>query len=451
MSKQDKKKAAELKARGRRLNKRATSFESMRESLDAAKVPGTTDSNKWFRTAPIIGAVPAINGSIDEENGILHDVAVATLGEARGHGVQLDRSFLNRLVELGNESKKGLKARFGHPNASGTSLGTFVGRFCDFRIRPDSPNVVRADLHLDAKVAKDTPNGNLYDYIIRMARHNSDMFGTSIVFKPGTEIDPIEIPDGDRLFADLPIATIDEFLAVDVVDDPAANPDGLFSAWSAEQFAGQVTNFLDANPHIWGVLDDHPEIVAPFFERYRAYSTAKTKNEGEAMPKPEKKPEAIAASTVAEPVAAPVAAPVEPVVEPVVEPEAAPAAEPVVAAAPVVEPEAAPAAEPVAASASDRVAELKRIQKEFGASIAAAAIDEDLSFDEASSRYIAELRAENESLRSGVASVEPEGAAPVSGGEGESSRKPAKTYQSSLSEGMAARAEYLENRMKARK
>jgi hypothetical protein len=447
MPKSDKKKAAKLKARADRMNARVVKFDALRDSLDAVKVEGTTDATRWFRTAPIIGAVPVSTGFIDEENGILHDVAVATLGEARGHNVQLDRAFLNQLVELGNAAKKGLKSRFGHPNASGTSLGTFVGRAVDFRIRPDSPNVVRADIHLDAKVAKDSPNGNLYDYILRMAAHNPDMFGTSIVFKPGIEIDPSEIPDGDRLFADLPVATIDEFLAVDIVDDPAANPDGLFSAWSKEQIAGQVTAFLDANPQIWEVLDDHPEAVAPFFERYRSYLSAKTKNEGEAMPKPEAKKLEAEDASAEETVAVAVAEDAVAEVATEENQEAAPVAEVTEAAAEETE---APVAETVAASAgNDRVAELKQIDEAFGAEIAAVALRENLSFADASVRAVAALRAENESLRNAPAPVRHEdgGAAPLSGGEGTTKAKPRKQFATNLSDAAAARAEYLENRM----
>ena len=444
MGRKQKQKAAELRKRARNMNSRALSV-----SLEAVKVSGTTDATRWFRTAPIIGAVPVKTGFIDEENGILHDVAVATLGEARGHSVQLDRSFLNRLVELGNEAKKGLKVRFGHPNASGTSLGTFVGRALSFRIRPDTPNVVRGDIHLDEKIAKDTPNGNLYDYILRMAAHNPDMFGTSIVFKPGEAVEPTDIPEGDRMFADLPVATIDEFLAVDIVDDPAANPDGLFSAWTKDQIAGQVTAFLDANPQIWEVLDDHPEAVAPFFERYRSYLSAKTKNEGEAMPKPDpKKLEAEAAS--AEETATAVAAN-EGAAEGTEEnEETAPAAEATQAAAAPAE----PVAEPVAASAgNDRVDELKKIDEAFGADIAAVALRENLSFADASVRAVAALRAENESLRKTPAPVAPEaeGAAPVSGGEGSGKTAPRRMWSSSMSDACASRAEYLENRMKANK
>jgi hypothetical protein len=58
--------------------------------------------------------------------------------------------------------------------------------------------------------------------------------------------------------------------ANDVVDDPAANPSGLFSSWSGEQIAGQVTEFLDTHPEVWELLQDEG-LAQAFFERYEEY------------------------------------------------------------------------------------------------------------------------------------------------------------------------------------
>jgi hypothetical protein len=85
---------------------------------------------------------------------------------------------------LGNESKAGIKARFGHPNICSTALGTYLGRYRNFR---RSAGKVMADLHLDLSAAR-SPKGNLYDYILTLAETNPDMFGASIAFNAGDEI-----------------------------------------------------------------------------------------------------------------------------------------------------------------------------------------------------------------------------------------------------------------------
>jgi hypothetical protein len=64
------------------------------------------------------------------------------------------------------------------------------------------------------------------------------------------------------------------------VDDPAAN-DGLFSAFSGEVLAGQITEFLDLNPRIFQALTDNPAVVEAiarhgskfdeFLTRYESY------------------------------------------------------------------------------------------------------------------------------------------------------------------------------------
>ena len=64
---------------------------------------------------------------------------------------------------------------------------------------------------------------------------------------------------------------------VDAVDEPAANPNGLFahSPWSRETFAGQVAEFLDTHPDVFTLLHEHPEVLEGFLARYRAHLARK--------------------------------------------------------------------------------------------------------------------------------------------------------------------------------
>lgn len=236
-------------------------------------------NKRWF-TGGIAVARPC---GLDEEAGTIFGVSVNTVGEAKGHGVHVDKSFIKTVCELGNEKEHGVKARFGHPNMCSTALGTFIGRFKNFRIEESAPEQVKADLFL-SNSAKETPHGNLHDYVIRMAREEPDMFGTSIVFtqgatyvmsEDGRKIYTDEAMEGEKLFVECA-----DLHACDVVDEPACN-DGLFSAFTRETFAGQLTEFFDLHPNFWEAIKDNEEMFKAltqyaenfdeFINRYEEY------------------------------------------------------------------------------------------------------------------------------------------------------------------------------------
>ncbi len=279
---------------------------------------------RWFSSGYL---QQAPEGAVDEDKGIIEGVSVVTEGEAGGHGVHLDTEFVDTVIEQGNEKKQGVKARFGHPNMSSTALGTFLGRFKNFRreatIRDDGSEAVRAlaDLFLSNE-AKETPNGNLHDYVLGMAKNEPDVFGSSIVFTPGrtyrktetgkkvyeefargqdgqvlctadgvaqfkyVDEDGNEIDTNRENVIDRDYVECEKLHGCDAVDDPAAN-DGFFSKFSQETVAGQVTQFLDENPQIWEILQNNDEIleaiskygdkVSGFIRRYSEY---KQKHEG---------------------------------------------------------------------------------------------------------------------------------------------------------------------------
>jgi len=218
---------------------------------------------EWFRSS----STYAKRGTVDREKGAIFGVSVNTVGEAKGHGVHLEQSFVERVAELGNAEKNGLKARFGHPSMCSTALGTFLGRFKNFRVEGEQ---VLADLFLSGS-AKDAPGGNLYDYVLGLAESESDMFGTSIVFTIGEEYQN----DGDeRTFV-----TCDKLHACDVVDDPAANPDGLFSAFNQDALSSQVSEFLGTHPEVYEMLSSKPEIVEQFLKNYEQFNDRKKESE----------------------------------------------------------------------------------------------------------------------------------------------------------------------------
>ncbi len=301
---------------------------------------------RWLST----GYLTSKPSEVDHEKGIISGALVVTEGEAQGHGVWLESEFVDAVIEQGNNPKNGLKARFGHPNMCSTALGTFLGRWKNFRrdtvTRNDGSkaSAARADLFLSAS-AKETPNGDLFDYVLSMAEKEGDMFGTSIVFTPGPEYkrtksgkkvthvwrrdedgeklrnedgtarfkwvdekgkehDPKDDPIVDRYYA-----TCAKLHACDAVDDPAAN-DGMFSQFAQETIAGQITEFLDLHPQVWQAVESNPEVLAAlaqygdrvdeFFKRYRDYrehnqGEKNMSNEAEAgVAAPEETPETVA-------------------------------------------------------------------------------------------------------------------------------------------------------------
>lgn len=252
-------------------------------------------SNERWMATTCLRAKP---GEVDAKAGIIRGCKICSEGEAKGHGVCLDSEFIDTVAAQGAAAKRGLKARFGHPNMCSESLGTFVGRFMNFTtgstMRADGTKAacVFADLHL-SESAKESPSGDLYAYIVSMAKNEADMFGTSIVFsqvnryrrhQSGSKVYQ-KRQDGSRNDEYDQIGGPDfveckTLIACDCVDDPAAN-DGLFSAFSGEIVAGQITQFLDLNPQVFEILEQSPEIVEAvakhgrrfdqFLTRYRAY------------------------------------------------------------------------------------------------------------------------------------------------------------------------------------
>jgi len=376
-------------------------------------------SHKWMSTG-YFKSKPT--GGINREAGIIEGVKVCTAGEAQGHGVSLDDEFVNTVVRFGNERKQGLKARFGHPNMCSTALGTFLGRYKNFRkettARDDGSEALTAvaDMFLSNE-AKETPNGNLYDYVLGLAENEPDMFGTSIVFTPGREYRKTK--DGENAYSsdepgDTKEPLSDEVYveckslhACDCVDDPAAN-DGLFSRFSQETVAGQMTEFLDLNPEIWGAIQTNPSILEAlsrygnkmdeFISRYREYR--KQNKEGKDMKKQTNSEQLGDAKPAADEATPPeekkVPAPAETVAEPVVEP-AAVAVEP----PKVVEPDK-PEDPPVPQLSRK---EFTAIADKFGDAVASKVMRDGGDFSTAMAMAFDAAKAENEKLNAKIAEL----------------------------------------------
>jgi len=375
-------------------------------------------------------------GRIDREKGIIEGVKVCTEGEAQGHGVNLDAEFVETVVRFGNERKQGLKARFGHPNMCSTALGTFLGRHKNFRAetitRDDGSKALSAvaDMFLSNE-AKDTPNGNLYDYVLGLAENEPDIFGTSIVFTPGREYR--KTADGENVFEPTdskePLSAeiyveCKSLHACDCVDDPAAN-DGLFSKFSQETIAGQMTEFLDVNPEIWGAIQTNPSILEAltrygdkmdeFIGRYREYR--KQNKEGKDMKKLTNSEQLGEPAPVVDKTTPPeekkVIAPAEPDAKPPVEPEAVAPVPPEPAPAPAPAPEPKKPDEPPKPQLSRE--DFTKIADKFGDAVASKVMRDGGDFSTAMAMAFDVAQTENEKLRAKLAELnqQPSNGTPV--------------------------------------
>ena len=205
-------------------------------------MPATVDilrePSRLFR-APVARGI-ATGSRIDSKGGaygagLIRQVAVITAGEALGHQMWIDQTMLEQVRDAINASSAGIKSRFAHPGLSGDGLGKALGRVQNASL---DGNIVRADEHL-YESAHETPDGDLAAYILKLAAEDPEAFGTSISFDPDDDaetqfMDQYSDEKGRFVTPDeanthnYPHARMAELAAVDMVDEPAANPDGLF-------------------------------------------------------------------------------------------------------------------------------------------------------------------------------------------------------------------------------
>lgn len=160
---------------------------------------------------------------VDKTEGILREVVIVEEGVDKSRGY-FSTDFLKALVRAGNTQEKGVKCRFEHPNSYKNSLGTFLGRYKNFRFlsKENQSSKVVADLYLDEITQKTQISGqgiSMWDYVLQMASQNPDMLGNSIVFEGKTQKEQKEV-GGDLI--EVESYELSRFIASDLVDMPAA-------------------------------------------------------------------------------------------------------------------------------------------------------------------------------------------------------------------------------------
>lgn len=180
---------------------------------------------------------------VDRDRKFISGVSLLQIGEALGHGMQIDETMLRQVADLTNQAPGGLKSRFTHPGMCADGMGRMLGRVSNARVQGDK---VIGDLQL-AQHAHKTPDGDLASYVMDLAEQDPGAFGLSIAFS-GTAVwklaDGTETPAftaaKERIARPAsavgahPFARVTTLRAVDVVDEPAANREGLFGELSEE-------------------------------------------------------------------------------------------------------------------------------------------------------------------------------------------------------------------------
>lgn len=185
--------------------------------------------------------------------GYIKNFAVITKGEALGHEAWVDDEFVSQVGQQLMLAKKGIKSRYTHPNQCGDSFSKGLGRVY---FRDSGDGKVRGDLHF-WKAAHNTPDGNLAGFLLDMAEDDPEAFGASISFMRDPEAEAEfsaknpESPDSANV-NNYPHVRLGELRFVDIVDEPAANPDGLFHR------GGEVASAEAMLEYALGLREDKP-------------------------------------------------------------------------------------------------------------------------------------------------------------------------------------------------
>lgn len=148
------------------------------------------------------------SGKVDKAAGIIHGVSVITEGIAAGWEEHVDALTLSQVMACAREYAGGLKVVDRHTRGTDSIFST-AGALKNFTL---DGKQLRADLHILAT----EPNR---EKLLEMAETMPDTFGISIAFSG-----PSEERDGKKF------ARCTEIYNAALVDVPAANPTGLFSA-----------------------------------------------------------------------------------------------------------------------------------------------------------------------------------------------------------------------------
>ena len=156
-----------------------------------------------------------------EEGGdmTLKGVSVLTTGMAKGHNLEIDGTTLEQVKNCAQQFKGGVKVNENH----GAGIADIIGKLTNFRI-DESGSKLLADLTF-LKSRQDRAK-----YYMDLASEIPDAFGISISFSGESELNG----------SNFDLARCSELYSADLVQHPASNPTGLFSADSGRIVVDKV-------------------------------------------------------------------------------------------------------------------------------------------------------------------------------------------------------------------
>lgn len=140
-----------------------------------------------------------------DSSGLVHGVSVLTEGEAEGHSIFIDSRSVELARSIATSFAGGVKVKMEHSYG----VDRIIGALKNFRV---DGKQLRADLQL----LREHP---AYNFIRELISVQPTTFGLSISFSFSRE----KINGKD-------FVRFEDIFSVDIVDRPAANPGGLFSA-----------------------------------------------------------------------------------------------------------------------------------------------------------------------------------------------------------------------------
>lgn len=212
-------------------------------------------------------------GNVDKGKGVLRDVIMAQVGDAEGHGVAVEKSFLQDVLNFANKESNGrVQSNLGH---NWDNMTKQLGRFSNIRLNDDQ---LIGDLNI-YKAASISPVGNLADWVIELATEDAHALNCSLAFEPaghyqyddkGNKVyidfrwyDPESIRYKDRKV----FVEFGKLISCDIVDRGAIT-DKLFDAGSL----ASVQQRLLVTPGYFDMLDEYSDQ----FEELRNHFEAKT-------------------------------------------------------------------------------------------------------------------------------------------------------------------------------
>ena len=208
-------------------------------------------------------------GVIDAQTGIIRGVSLITKGPALGHGVMIDDKTLEQVKAAAEQYAGGLKVKLDHSGGA----GDIVGYIDTLRIEGEK---LLGDLHLlESSVHR--------AYILEIAERIPDTFGLSIAFSGPSE------KSADKLTT---LQRCSEIYSVDLVSEPAANPNGFFA-----RKLEQLQTAPESKAKIETMNDELKEAIQGMIQSAMMGMNDKLAKLEAALPPVEEKPAAMSAQT----------------------------------------------------------------------------------------------------------------------------------------------------------